>query len=158
MHIARPLAALSAITLAVATLGSATASGASASPSSDRNDRAVAGAPASPGDRSDLVRRLTGDRTGPRQAKVRLVATTKGPVTARAVRASARALGFTIGVGELDRLGMVSVETTPRRAEAVQLDRASSLFQAAEARLAAGNVAGAVARWLQAFRLAAPLA
>jgi subtilisin family serine protease len=120
MHIARPLAALSAITLAVAALGSATASGASASASSDRHDRAVAGAPASPGDRSDLERRLTGDRTGPRQAKVRLVATTKGPVTARAVRASARALGFTIGVGELDRLGMVSVETTPERAEAVQ--------------------------------------
>lgn len=124
MHIARPLAALSAAALAMACLVGATASGANAA-TSDSGDGVLAGPPASAEQRDDLQRRLSGPSTGPRQSRVRLVARTTSRDAARAVRRAADALGLTTDTTELERFGFVAVEATPERADAVQARLAS---------------------------------
>lgn len=119
MHIARPLAALSAAALALTCLGSTSAVAAP----SDRGPapRVEAGTPASAEDRADLEQLLSRKPAGPRQARpVRLVARTSGASSAQSVRQAAQSLGLRTRVTGAERFGLVTVETSAANADRVQ--------------------------------------
>ena len=119
MLVSRPLAVLGAAALTFLALGSGPAD--AAAPAGDAgNGRTEAGPPASPEDRADLTRRLSGDRPGPRVSHVRLVASTRGKSTAQSVRRTADALGLSVDTSELERFGFVTVEATASNADAVK--------------------------------------
>jgi hypothetical protein len=119
MLVSRPLAVLGAAALTFLALGSGPAD--AAAPAGDAgNGRTEAGPPASPEDRADLTRRLSGDRPGPRVSHVRLVASTRGKSTAQSVRRTADALGLSVDTSELERFGFVTVEATAGNADAVK--------------------------------------